>query len=715
MMKANKEKMHKTIYKMYKYLDNLKVLRCIRGSLVMMIPVLLIGAFSLVFSTLPLKVWQNFLDTALDGAIRGFFDGIYQVTFGLLAVYMTICLALCYIRQNMSMRNHNYGALFTSLICFFIFSGAFSGDTFDVSVLGPQGIFNSLVCALLASYLFDKINKKMSLPLRIYAEGVDESFVSMIFSIFPMIIVSGMFMLVNIILSEVFEVTGFQMLFTNIINGVFSNLGRTLGTAILFEIVLNFFWFFGIHGNDVLESACQNIFVPAIDINQELISQGLEATEIYSKTFFDVFVTMGGCGSALCLMISLLIFSRRRSDRNLAKLAAVPIFFNINEIIVFGLPIVFNPMLFIPFLLTPVVLVLISTFAVQTGLVPIPVNSVEWTTPVILGGYMATGSVAGSVLQLVNLAVGVLVYSPFIRMFESETLKNANSRMQKLVGTVKENEIARNPITLLSLQDDCGVVARSLAEELVLTMRTGKFEMFYQPQFNDKGECIGAEALLRWRHSLYGNVYPPLVVKLAEEADMLLRMEECIFDTVCGEMQRLCRIFGKDAKISVNVTGKMIQSDDFEKFLDKVSKKYAKWCKNIMIEITEQDTLTINERLIEKLTRIRDMGFGLAIDDFSMGSTSIKYLQTNLFSLVKLDGQLTKDVVNNERSREIVASITKLSHDFDINVLAEYVETEEQRQILEEADCHWYQGYLYSPAVKIDELEENVKTLTKNK
>jgi len=300
-------------------------------------------------------------------------------------------------------------------------------------------------------------------------------------------------------------------------------------------------------------------------------------------------------------------------------------------------------------------------------------------------------------------------------MFENETFKNANTRMQQLVETVKENELARNPITLLSLQDDCGVVARSLAEELVLTMRTGKLEMFYQPQFNDKGECIGAEALLRWRHSLYGNVYPPLVVKLAEEADMLLRMEECIFDTVCGEMQRLCRIFGKDAKISVNVTGKMIQSDDFEKFLDKVSKKYAKWCKNIMIEITEQDTLTINERLIEKLTRIRDMGFGLAIDDFSMGSTSIKYLQTNLFSLVKLDGQLTKDVVNNERSREIVASITKLSHDFDINVLAEYVETEEQRQILEEADCHWYQGYLYSPAVKIDELEENVKTLTKNK
>lgn len=714
-MKKNKEKMQEAVYKWYKYLDNLKILRCIRGSLVMMIPVLLIGAFALVFYSLPVTAYQDFLDNAFNGSIRAFFEGIYRITFGLLAVYMTICLSLCYIKQNMSMRNHNYGALFTSLICFFIFSGGFAGAAFDVSVLGPQGIFNSLVCALLASYLYDKINQKMSLPLRIYAEGVDESFISMLFSIFPMIIVSGMFMIVNIVLSNVFEVSGFQMLFTNLINGVFSNLGRSLGTALLFELVLNFFWFFGIHGNDVIESACQDIFVPAIEVNQGLISQGLEATEIYSKTFFDVFVTMGGCGSAMCLLIAVLIFSKRRSDRNLAKFATIPIIFNINEIIVFGLPIVFNPVLFIPFLLTPLVLVLISTFAIQTGFVPVPVNSVEWTTPVIIGGYLATGSIAGAILQLVNIVIGVLIYCPFIRMFENETFKNANTRMQKLVETVKENELARNPITLLSLQDDCGVVARSLAEELVLTMRTGKLEMFYQPQFNDKGECIGAEALLRWKHSLYGTVYPPLVVKLAEEADMLLKMEECVFETVCGEMERLCGIFGGNAKISVNVTGKMIQSGDFEKFLAEISRKYSEWCKNITIEITEQDTLAINEKLIERLTRIRNMGFSLAIDDFSMGSTSIKYLQTNLFTLIKLDGQLTRDIVDNERSRDIVASITKLSHDFNIKVLAEYVETEEQRQILEDIDCHWYQGYLYSPAVKIDELEENVKTLNGRK
>ena len=701
------------LYNIYKYLNNLGLFRCIRGSLVMMVPVLLIGTFALAFSSLPIDAYQNFIDNTAGGVIRIFFEGLYQVTFGILSVYMTICLSLCYIKQNMSMRNHNYGALFTSLICFFIFSGAFSGENFDISVLGPQGIFTSLVCAILASYLYDKINQKMGQPLHIYVVGIDESFISMLFSIFPMVIVCALFMLANTILKCIFEVTGIQMLFVNLMNGLFDNRERSLGTALLFELFIHLFWFFGIHGDDVLYSAKQDIFAPAIDINKELVAQGPEATEVYSKTFFDVFVTMGGCGTAICLLAAVLIFSKRRSDRNLAKFASVPLLFNINEIMVFGLPIVFNPVLFIPFITTPVVLTLVSTFAVSVGLVPIPVNSVEWTTPVILGGYLATDSMAGAVLQIVNIIIGVCIYSPFIRVFEKETFKNAESRMQKLVETVKENEVARNPITLLSLQDDSGVVARSLAEELVLTMRTGKLDMFYQPQFNDKGECIGAEALLRWKHSLYGTVYPPLVVKLAEEADVLLKMEECVFETVCSEMDRLCKIFGDKAKISVNVTGKIIQSGDFEKFLAEVSQRYSRWCKNITIEITEQDTLAINETLIERLTRIRDMGFGLAIDDFSMGSTSIKYLQTNLFTLIKLDGQLTRDIVDNERSRDIVASITKLSHDFNIKVLAEYVETEEQRQMLEDIDCHWYQGYLYSPAVKIDELEESVKMLNK--
>lgn len=177
-------------------------------------------------------------------------------------------------------------------------------------------------------------------------------------------------------------------------------------------------------------------------------------------------------------------------------------------------------------------------------------------------------------------------------------------------------------------------------------------------------------------------------------------------------MEQLCKILGEDAKISINVTGGTIQSDDFEQFLKRMRERYPQHCAHICIEITEQAALQINEKLIERLTRIRELGFGLAIDDFSMGSTSIKYLQTNLFQLIKLDGSLSRDVMNNTRSRSIISSITKLSRDFEIRVLAEYVETEEQRKILEDAGCCWYQGYLYSPAVPLGELEQKVQKIS---
>lgn len=692
--------------KLYQYLDGLKILRCIRGSLVLMIPVLLIGSLALVFCSLPIAGYQTIIHEFLSGALYTFFHGIYQATFGLLAVYMTMSVAVCYTQQNMSVRSHNYGTLFTSLICFFIFSGVFAEGEFQVAAFGAQGMFTAIVCALSASFLYDIISRKISMAVRLYAEGTDDTFHDMIFTIIPLGIVSGIFAVLNMLLAYVFHVSSFQMLLTNLINHIFENMGRSLGTAVLFEALLNLLWFFGIHGNDVLESACQNIFVPAIDVNNELIRQGLPATEIYSKTFFDVFVIMGGCGGVLCLLLVILFFGKRRSNRNLARFAALPMLFNISEMMVFGLPIVFNPVFLIPFLCVPVVLTLVSSFAIQMGFVPVPIHTVEWTTPILLGGYLATDSIAGSILQLINVGIGMLIYYPFVRLFEEESLRNAEFRMERLVRILQESEETRNPVSLLTLRNDIGAVARGLADDLVFQMRTGLLVMYYQPQFDADGECIGAEALLRWKHSLYGMVYPPLIVKLAEESDKLLALEKSVFQAVFHDMERLYSVFGENAKISVNATGGTIQSDDFEQFLQQLKEEYPAYCRNVVIEITEQAALQINEKLIERLTRIQNLGFGLAIDDFSMGNTSIKYLQTNLFSLIKLDGALSKGVMNNSRSRNIIASIAKLSSDFGIRVLAEYVETKEQQKILADAGCCWYQGYLYSPAVPLEELEK---------
>lgn len=691
---------------LYFKMTNSGLLRCIRGSLVFMTPILLTGSLALMLYSLPVTAYQNFIAGFGNGVISRFFYAIYQATFGILAIYMVMSVSLSYIRQNMALRPHNYGIVFTSLICFVLFSGAFSKQESDMKILGAQGIFTALVCALAASYLYDKVDRKLGKKVRFYAEGADAAFHNMMFSIIPLGIVTAVFALSDMIICQVFRVDGFHMLFTEAMNYVFKNMGRSLGTAFLFELLLNLLWFFGIHGNDVLESASQSIFAPAIDVNASLVSQGLPPTEIFSKTFFDVFVLMGGCGSALCLLAAILLFGRKKSNRKLSGFAFVPVLFNINEIITFGLPVVFNPLLLVPFLLTPQVLILISFLAMSAGLVPVPVHEVEWTTPILLGGYLATGSVAGSILQVFNLVIGVLIYRPFVRLLENESLNDFSIRLERLVHILQESEETRKPVELLALKNDAGLVARDLAGELGTQIRQGKLTMYYQPQFDNQGGCKGAEALLRWRHSYYGMIYPPLVIKLAEETGRLLDLEKLVFSSVIADMDRLLGALGEKAKISVNLTGTTVQSEEIETFLAGLSREYPQYCSQIMIEITEQASLQINEELIARLTRIKNMGFELAIDDFSMGSTSIKYLQTSLFNLIKLDGELSKGVMNNFRCYDIITSISGLSKNLDIQVLAEYVETDEQKKILEETGCCWYQGYLYSPAVPIEQLEQ---------
>lgn len=700
-----KEKRKGLFYKIYIGMNSSKLLLCIRSSLIMLIPVLVIGSMALMLKSFPIDAYQDFIGTFCNGVIANFFSLIYSATFGILSVYVSISISISYTQQIGKDNRHTLGPMIASLVAFFIFSGTFDNGALQTESLGAVGMFTAVIGSLFASWLYDFLSKKMKRSMRLFTEGDDEVFRNTLFALSPTAIVAVAAAVINSLSILIFDGNNIHMAFSSGIASIFEGLGRNLGSVLLFEFVAQFLWFFGIHGNNVLEPVCQDLFTPAMDINQQLVEQGMAATEIHSKTFLDVFINVGGSGSVMCLLIAIMVFSHRRSNRKLGMMAAIPGFFNISEIITFGLPIVFNPIFIIPYLLVPMVLGITSTLAVEIGLVPVAINHVEWTTPILWSGYLATDSIAGSILQIVNLAIGTLIYAPFVKIFDKEMIKDANRKMDQLVDLLKKSEETREVVRVLSLRDVGGMVARHLAEDLQTQLIDRRPNMYYQPQYNSKGECIGAEALLRWRHSIYDMIYPPLVIQVAEESGKLIALEKNIFVTIMESMPELIEILGEETKISVNVTGTTIQSEEFEQFLVQLSKDYPRYSNRIVIEITEQAALSIKEELIDRLTRIAKRGYGFAIDDFSMGSTSIKYLQTNVFNLIKLDGSMTRVILKNRRSKDIIASITKLSSDLGIDVLAEYVETEEQRAALEEVGCYLYQGYLYSPAVPMDKLQ----------
>ena len=686
------------IIKLIGKIENLSAVRAIRRGLVNMIPVLIIGAFALILREFPVDAYKSFIATFANGLISDLLTMINTATFGVLSIYMTFSVSRSFVNIKAGPDTVKGGAVFASLVSFFILSGAYLPD-YSLDSTGPKSMFLALLTGLGATALYLLFDKFFRSKRRVlFSSGADREFNSMLSTFLPITAVVIIFAAGNLLITMIPNTDSFRELLVNAFNGLFSFKGkgffgeRGFFKGFLFVFLASLLWFFGIHGSDTLEEVMQNCF-PYASGN----------TEILTKPFFDCFVLMGGCGATICLLIAILLFSKSRSKRGLGTAAAFPMIFNINELMVFGLPIIFNPVMLIPFLAVPLVCFSTAYIATAAGLVPVITSEVAWTTPIILGGFKATGSIAGSILQLVNVVLGVAIYTPFVRIMDRQALESNKRNYVAFVDYFRNNEAELERSKLSEMGGIHGEFAKDLCAEIVYGFKKGQLKLAYQPQYDYSGKCIGAEALMRWNHPEFGTLYPPLVIKLATEAGILPALEEEVILKALEERPALMKKFGDGIKLSVNVTGDTIVTKRYIAFLRQLNESDPFEGKNICLEVTEKATLLFNDTTIEAFNALHGMGLLLAIDDFSMGSTSLNYLKNNMFDIIKLDGSLIKGLLTHQNCREIVSSIVSLSKSLDLTVVAEYVETEEEREILHGMSCDCYQGYLYSPAVFLDE------------
>ena len=707
MNNSEMSKIKRKTIRVFRKVSDIRLLKLISESLENLLPVFLISAFMQVLINFPVDAYQNFINNAVSGRIMTILNLLHFATYGMLSLYMTISVADS-VNHVYGKASHRLSVITTSLASFLILSGAFntSSTFFNVDLLGPKNMLAAIICGFISSFIYIKLLTRFVFSNRRYVEGISMDFTTVLVSLLPITVVILIFALLNGIIVRMGYVSFYAMI-TDRFSAIFSDLKTSLSSVIHFEIIQNLLWMFGIHGSDALGEIKYRIF-------DSILSSGTitRSGKIINGVFIDIFVLLGGCGSTWSLLIAILLFSKQKNDKYLARVSMLPVIFNINELLIMGLPVVFNPVFLIPFLLTPVANILISYCAFSTGLVPPPVNVVNWTTPILFGGYIATGSITGSLLQIVCIISGIFIYMPFVKINSRIKLINSHEQVKLLENILKECEESREPVEFLTLPGDPGRIARTLSLELGDYIDSDDFTIYYQPQFNDSRKLIGAEALLRWRHEQYGPVYPPLAIALAEELGRLTELEEKIFLTVFKNLDELLKYKEDETfHISINVTGITIQTDEFEDFLKNLHIIYPGKCKHVLIEITEQATLKVDESFIARLQRIKSLGYTFGIDDFSMGNTSIKYLQSNIFDIVKLDGGISRDIFN-ERSREIISSISKLTEGLNIETVAEYVETEEQRKALEDVGCYIYQGYLYSPAIPLSKFTElGIKSL----
>lgn len=687
----------------FKNFENMPAVLAVRDGFTTIMPVIMIGAATLIVEYFPIAPYREFIAGFLNGWFIQFLELIYNATFGMLSVYLSFAISRAYISKFDDRRSLNT-VPFTSLICFLALT-----CTGEITyAYGVDGVFIAIISSLASSKILMKLINPKKKKSHKYINGRDIGFNNAVSMLIPSLITVCIFAAVNIAVMCIFGVSGIVELFIKLINSAFWPLGRSFLSAMLVTVASSVMWFFGIHGSNVMEPVMEQFFNPAVRINMELAAAGQIPSEVFTRQFVEVFVIMGGCGTTICLLLAVLLFSKRRSARQLSKLAAFPMLFNINELMLFGFPVILNPIMFIPFVTVPIVSFLTAYAAMRIGIVPMVISDVNWTAPVLLNGYMATGSIAGSVLQLVNIAIGTLIYRPFVLRYDKKFSDDALMEYHRLINILKHSEESLVPVVLTEMEGNLGTIARELVEDLKYALSKSDITLYYQPQFNNKYECIGAEALLRWKHPFYGWIYPPLIIRLAAEGGFAEQLEECVVTRAIDESIALRRDAGMTGEIGINVSARLMQSDSYFECIKKISEEGKFKKGEVCLEITEQTALLSDAFTMDRLKAIKELGYRLAIDDFSMGYTSVKYLQDTQFDVVKLDGSLIRGLKTYSQNRDIIESITSLSDKLGLEVIAEFVENEEQVAILEEAGCFRYQGALYGFAMPYEDFTKKL-------
>ena len=292
-----------------------------------------------------------------------------------------------------------------------VYSGyAISGS--GLSRIGATGIFTGLIIGTLAIQIYRLCIKKgwsIKMPNSV-PKGVSDSFTSLI----PCFIIAVVVLLIDAVLimcnTDIFNLLYIPFSFV-------SGLVDSWWGILIIVFLIHFLWFFGIHGATIITSFT-NAFVLA-----NMASNVSGSFHVFAGDFINSFITIGGSGATLGAVLYMAFMSKSHQLRELGKVAVVPGIFNINEPLLFGLPIVYNINLVVPFVLAPMASAMVGYFAIATHFVPKITAQQPWPTPVGLSGFIATQSWQGALVSVLSAVVAAAIWFPFIHGYDLKLAK----------------------------------------------------------------------------------------------------------------------------------------------------------------------------------------------------------------------------------------------------------------------------------------------------
>lgn len=401
---------------------NNKYLLSLRDGFMMAFPATMFASIMIIIQNIPTTfAFAQYLPDSFNAFLNDFFGPVGNATMSISAVFIVYGIGY-QLAGHYKQPQVFAGAI--SLSCFIMLlpfgTDDVAGSFIPVSKLGAEGMFVGILTAIIATEIYSRISRSgftIKMPDSV-PPMIAESFVAIIPGAVPLFL----FNLIRYLFTFTEWGNAVDFIY-QILQQPLMGLGGTLPAVLVAVFFTQFFWWFGIHGTLVVNAIIDPIMSALAIENYEAYKAGAtELPHIINTTFMGVFVNQGmqlGVSIAMAFFIAKSIRMKKTM-----KTIIAPAIFNVSEPMTFGLPVVMNPLAFIPWVLAPMVSTIISYFAIYSGLVPRPTGAtVVWTTPIILSGWLGTGSIRGAILQFVTVIVMTAIWIPFLMAMDNEYLR----------------------------------------------------------------------------------------------------------------------------------------------------------------------------------------------------------------------------------------------------------------------------------------------------
>ncbi|HAS6028252.1 diguanylate phosphodiesterase [Vibrio vulnificus] len=466
--------------------------------------------------------------------------------------------------------------------------------------------------------------------------------------------------------------------------------------GIAFAAMNSLLWFLGVHGYYALLPLVE-LLQQASSLNYSTFVAGGEGHYAMNLSMMGTFVFIGGSGATLSLVVAMLLFAKQKSLKLIA-IASIPIgLINVNEILLFGLPIILNPRMFLPFFLTPAVHVVTTLLAIEIGFIDVPSASVPFNAPIIINAWLATsGDWGGVLLQLFNIAVGVVIYYPSVRnlnrLYSNREIKidfldTVYVRRREEADTLKDDPIATANDRARRAQE---------VEQRLEHIGSKEFCLEYQPQVSHQiGRVVGCEALIRAIEPDGTLVYPGTFLPWLEEAGLMKDVDLWVLKTVAKDIQEWNRI-GLYVPVSINLTPAFLADQEC---MDKLEYILAPVASQVHIEITEETLLVDEQVLARSFNLLHQLGVAVYIDDFGTGFSSLSYLNRFEVDAIKVDRSFVL-ALDNEKGKKVFMSLLSVAEQLGLEVVIEGVESQQQLNHIPAKEHISIQGWYYSRSLQ---------------